>query len=113
MFGMGMPEIIVILIIALLVIGPKKLPELAKSLGRAIGEFKRATHDIRDAMNVDETVNEFKKPLTDISDNVKQTIKAHMEEPPEPKPSHATNDDSDTDPSQPQDDREKKGKDNE
>ena len=109
---MGMPEIIVILIIALLVIGPKKLPELAKSLGRAIGEFKRATHDLKDAINVDETVKEFKKPLTDISDNVKQTIKAHMEEQPEPEPVKDDASDSDTS-AQPKDDPEKKGKNNE
>ena len=39
MFGIGMPEMILILAVALIVIGPKKLPDLAKSLGRAIGEF--------------------------------------------------------------------------
>jgi sec-independent protein translocase protein TatB len=43
MFGIGMPEMFLILAIALIVIGPKKLPDLAKSLGRAFGEFKKAT----------------------------------------------------------------------
>jgi sec-independent protein translocase protein TatB len=42
MFGIGMPEMILILAVALIVIGPKKLPDLAKSLGRAFGEFKKA-----------------------------------------------------------------------
>ncbi len=46
MFGIGPTELIVILVIALLVLGPQRLPELARSLGRAIGEFRRATADI-------------------------------------------------------------------
>ncbi len=53
MFGVGIPEILIILVIALLVLGPQKLPELAKALGRAMGEFKRATSDIREAMDLD------------------------------------------------------------
>lgn len=53
MFGMGMPEILLILALALIVIGPKKLPELARSMGKAFGEFKRATTDFKTAINAE------------------------------------------------------------
>ncbi|MBW2652632.1 MAG: twin-arginine translocase TatA/TatE family subunit, partial [Deltaproteobacteria bacterium] len=46
MLGIGMQEIIIILVVALIVIGPKKLPDLAKALGRALGEFRRAADDL-------------------------------------------------------------------
>ena len=47
MFGIGMTELLVILAIGLLVLGPKRLPDLARSLGRGLAEFRRASTDLR------------------------------------------------------------------
>ena len=66
-----MPEILMILAIALIVIGPKKLPDLAKTLGRAMGEFKRSAQDFKRSIDVETTVKEFKSgvdiPNADLS----------------------------------------------
>jgi|YelNatPaOPRAMG01_1025707.scaffolds.fasta_scaffold134244_2 Tat protein translocase TatB subunit len=57
-FGIGMQELIIIVIIALLVVGPKKLPDMAKSLGKGLNEFRRAaeglTEDIKETIKVDD-----------------------------------------------------------
>ena len=62
MFGIGMPEMLMILAIALIVIGPKKLPDLAKSLGRAMREFKKATNEFKETIQIDEDLSDVKRP---------------------------------------------------
>ena len=59
MFGIGMPEMLLILAIALIVIGPKKLPDLAKSLGRAFAEFRRATSELKESFEIDDELKLF------------------------------------------------------
>lgn len=49
--SIGMPELIIILTLALIVFGPRKLPELGRSLGRSLGEFKRASNELRNTLD--------------------------------------------------------------
>ena len=63
MFGsIGMPELVIILVIALSIFGPRKLPELGRSLGRSIGEFRRASNELRSTLEEQIRVEEQKGP---------------------------------------------------
>jgi Tat protein translocase TatB subunit len=74
MFGIGMPELILIAVVALIVLGPKKLPDLAKSMGRAVREFRKATSELKETLQVDEEFSEVKKAFTDFHSDVNKTI---------------------------------------
>jgi sec-independent protein translocase protein TatB len=92
MFGIGMPELILILAIALIVIGPKKLPDLAKSLGRAMREFKKATNEFKETLQLDEDLTDVKKAFDGLNQDIKDSVKAKdgaESKPPEAPPAAA------------------------
>jgi Tat protein translocase TatB subunit len=76
MFGIGMPELILIAVVALIVLGPKKLPDLAKSLGRAVREFRKATSELKETLQVDDELSEVKKAFSEFQSDVNQTIQS-------------------------------------
>ena len=78
MFGIGMPEMLVILALALIVIGPKKLPDLAKSLGRTMREFKKATSEFKETIELEGELSEVKETFNDISSEVKDAVDLNL-----------------------------------
>ena len=61
MFGsIGMPELLIILTIALIIFGPRKLPELGRSLGRSLSEFRRASNELRNTLDQEIRIEELK-----------------------------------------------------
>jgi Tat protein translocase TatB subunit len=69
MFGIGISELIIILIIALIVIGPHKLPDIAKALGKAFSEFKKAAEEIKESVkdiDLEKAANSATKPPKEI-----------------------------------------------
>lgn len=74
MFNLGMPELIVIFIVALLIFGPKKLPELGKSLGRAMSEFKRSSQEFRNNLESEVEVDKIKKDLAREQKELKDAL---------------------------------------
>lgn len=86
-FGIGLPEMAIIFIVALLVFGPKKLPEIGRSLGKAMRSFQDATKEFE---------TEFKQEVDKIEKVVKEPMTATLE-PPEPKALNSSDSDSEGD----------------
>jgi Tat protein translocase TatB subunit len=72
-FNLGMSEIVVILVVALVFLGPKKLPELASGIGKMIRELRKATSDIKNEIQLDETIS---KPMEEL----REAMTLHPEE---------------------------------
>lgn len=91
MFGVGMTEILVILVIALVILGPKKLPDIAKALGKGYGEFRRAFEEMKRTIDVDIKTEVEKDNLLKIRDFPEESEEKKPEPPlvPEAPPSDA------------------------
>ena len=76
MFGIGIPELALIIILALIVIGPEKLPEIAKAVGKVFNDLKKATEDVKD------TISEETRKLTEASriNEIEGEIKKTLED---------------------------------
>jgi Tat protein translocase TatB subunit len=82
MFGIGITEIIIILIVALLVVGPKKLPELARTLGRGMAEFRKTADDFKESIYQDD--NKVETDLKKAEEQRKTTKIAYPVAPHDP-----------------------------
>lgn len=91
MFGIGMSEMLVIMVIGLVVIGPKQLPEVARTLGKLFAQFKRTTNDLKEQVDREvrqftemEEVQEFKRSmeaeLNGVKSHAEEFVKTQMEE---------------------------------
>ncbi len=93
MFNIGLPELLIIVAIALIVFGPNKLPELAKAFGKAMREFKRATEEVKESFEAEtKELEEYKHTLTDenlladLAEQVSSPEVAAEETPAQPEP---------------------------
>jgi Tat protein translocase TatB subunit len=87
MFGIGMPELHLIRALALIVLGPKKLPELARALGKGMAELRRATDELKDEFRQMEHEIDEKSPSATAREDPYIEYPAEVASPPPPTPS--------------------------
>lgn len=80
MLGLGPPEIGLILVLALILFGPKRLPELGRSIGKAMKEFRKATSEVEEQIkkevgDLEKTVNPIKSTVEEVREEVKKAAK--------------------------------------
>jgi len=75
MFGIGVPELLVILVVALIVLGPKRLPDVAKALGKGLSEFRKATSDLTDELRNAQTMIEREARETERATRQRPAVK--------------------------------------
>ena len=113
MFGIGFPELLLILVIALLVVGPSRLPQVARSIGKALGEFRRMADEVKETIE-NELIQEDEKPgeseaLGGEPPDNKEALPQHEPVPPqgtdaaahEPAPPHGTDTAAEAEPAPP------------
>jgi len=67
MFGIGPMELVVIVVVALLIFGPQRLPEFARTLGKGLAEFRRASNDLRQTLALDELQDDLRKTANQLT----------------------------------------------
>lgn len=87
--SLGMPEIILIFLVVLLVFGAKRIPEIARGLGKGIREFKDATTDIKNELNVDDTRNRIHQTRSSQYGSTAPRAETYAERPAESEPNKA------------------------
>lgn len=89
MGSLGWPEIMVILVIALVIFGPRKLPQLGRTLGKALGEFRRATNDLKNTLELEVHKEEEKRNAGErrkVEDEYSRRRPAERQAPPDEAP---------------------------
>lgn len=93
MFGIGFQEMLLILVVVLIFFGPKRLPDLAKSIGKGLAEFKKASEDVK--KSIDDAMKEETAKIEDAKEEPAKAESPVAAESPPPAPQGLSNDEKD------------------